>query len=131
MGSSIFLVSFVDATKCVSFGGDKTDGAIDQSVKDGLTPSIYVLRYNSSSWSAIHDSILNANKTIVDELLKSETFRKDDAEGKIKGTHIISLVNKYLGDDYLRTHNSYRDFSLALNRAQSEAIVYEGQPIYG
>ena len=131
MGSSIFLVSFVDATKCVSFGGDKTDGAIDQSVKDGLTPSIYVLRYTNTSWKGIHESFSKVNEDLLDKLKQSEAFRKDDSEGKIKGKHIISLVNKYLGDDYLRVHNPSRDFSLALNRAQSEAIVYEGQPIYG
>lgn len=131
MGSKIFSVSFVDATKNVGFGEKRTDDAIDQSVLDGLAQSIYVLRYNSSSWNEIHDSILKANETIVDELSKSEAFKKDVTEGKIDAKHILELVSKYLGKDFLRKYGPFNGFSLALNRAHREAVLYRNQPIYG
>ena len=134
LGSEIFAVSFTDATINVQMGGCGTDDAIDAETREKFAESIYVFRYTKASWKSINDAIYADNESLRNALLESNEFKKflDEHPDEIeKETHLLSLIVKVLGKDYLATHHTISSFERAFINAKKEAIVYKNEVIYG
>lgn len=133
-GSDIFAVTYSDATINVQMGGSRTDEALSEELKKELSESIYVLKYTAKSWEGINDAIDSDNERLRKILAESSEFKKyieEHPEEISKETHLISLVCKVLGSEFIHTHNSFGSFGRAFMNASKEAVVYRNQPVYG
>lgn len=135
MGSLIFSASVVDATINVPMGAEPGTDVISDEMKEKCKKAIYIIRYKKNSWDRINKAIRDDNEKLIKTMLESGALAKyvqdhvDEFADNHK-EHILSLVSKVLGADYVRTHNSLIDFGREFIRGEKEACLNKNEPIY-
>ncbi len=135
MGSVIFSSSIADATINVSMGADPGTDVISDELKEKCKNAIYIIRYKKDSWERINQAIRADNERLIKAMEESGALAKYAQEhaNEFNGNHkdnILSLANKVLGSDYVRTHNSLMNFGRELMRGEKEAYLNKNEPIY-
>lgn len=135
MGSRIFSATFVDATINVKMGADEFEDVFEDDFIEQSNSAIYVLRYKLKSWENTINAIRADNDRLLHELIDSQEFKKYIAEHieefkNEKNNHLLSLVTRVLGSDYIRKHGSLSGFGQAFMRAEKEAVLNKKIEIY-
>lgn len=133
MGSEIFAVTYADTTTNIQIGESMTDSAISDKIREKLKSSICTIKFTGLAWKNINKAIEEDSQKLRQTLLESESFRKYCVENpeKVETEHLMVLVNKFLGDDYISKNYSYRRFGKALIGAEKEIIINKNRPVYG
>lgn len=136
LGSDLFAASITDATVNVGIGMGLTDSAISDETKEKIKSSICIIKYTANAWKTINDTLDKDNERLIKALMESKSLsdyltQHPDRISEIKSGNIFSLVSRFLGQDYMRQHNSLYNFGMAFNNAQREVIINKNQIIYG
>ena len=135
MGSLIFSSSIVDATINVPMGSEPGTDVISDELKEKCKKAVYIIRYKRVSWERINKAVRDDNEKLIKAMLESDKLEKfiqehaNEYAGDHK-EHLLSLVSKVLGSDYVRTHNSLSDFAREFVRGEKEAILNKNEAIY-
>lgn len=135
MGSRLFSATVADATINVKMGADEFADVFENDFIEQSKSAIYVLRYKLKGWEDTINAIRADNDKLLHELIESQEFKQYLAEHinefkNEKNNHLLSLVSKVLGPDYIRKHGSLSGFGQAFLRAEKEAILNKKAEIY-
>lgn len=116
-------------------GAEPGTDVISDELKEKCKKAIYIIRYKKDSWDRINKAIRDDNEKLINTMLESGALAKYvqehmDEFADIHKEHLLSLVGKVLGSDYVRTHNSLIDFGRELVRGEKEAYLNKNEPIY-
>ena len=136
LGSELFAASIADATIRTSIGIGLTDAAISNETKEKMRSSICIIKYTSSSWEMVNDTLDRDNQRLRKALAESKNFndyiiQHPDQISEIEAENLISLVSRFLGKDYIHQHNMFYNFGMAYKNAQKEVVINKKQIIYG
>lgn len=136
LGSELFAASIADATVNIRIGMGLEDSAISDETKEKIKLSMCIIKYTSDSWKKINDTLDKDCERMRTALVESKNFndfivQHPDKVSEFESEHLISLVTRFLGEDYLSQHNMLYNFGSAFNNAQKEVVINKKQIIYG
>lgn len=136
LGSDLFAASIADATIGITIGDSMTDSSIQNKTKEQINSSMCIIKYTSTSWKKINDALETDVKRHLNVLEKSKSYndyitQHPDKAPEIESENLLSLLTKFLGEEYIHQHNLFGNFGMEYMKANKEVVVNKKQILYG